>query len=117
MSPDVELKDKEKDKDTTKTNEKAPANKHSFFKLFSFATKLDLLMIAVASVMSATAGLTMLFFVVLFGNSIDSFNNPDPDRLYDKVTDLSSKMAIVGAVAFVVHSSMFFFLFKIFICC
>lgn len=107
---DVEMKGKGKGKedDKSKKEEKAPANKHSFFKLFSFASRLDILLICIAMVASSAAGLTMLLFVVLFGNSVDSFNNPDTTALYDKVTDLASKMAILGACAFVVHASMFF---------
>lgn len=36
---------------------------------------------------SSTAGIALPMFVVLFGNSIDSFNSGDLDYLYDEVRE------------------------------
>lgn len=42
-------------------------------------------MIICGAIASSAAGIALPMFVVLFGNSIDSFNNSDLDHLYDEV--------------------------------
>lgn len=90
------------------TEPKPEENKYSFFKLFSFATPLDLALICCGIITSAGAGTLLQLFVILFGNSIDAFNDPNVAKLYHKATDIASKMAIIGGAAFILHFSMLF---------
>ncbi|CAM8988079.1 unnamed protein product [Rhodiola kirilowii] len=69
----------------------------SFYKLFSFADRLDVALMVIGSVGAMINGLSQPFMTIVFGQMINSFANID--RVLDMVSEVSLKFVYLGIVA------------------
>ena len=69
----------------------------SFFKLFQFASKKDLILITIGAIASIINGAAMPLFSLLFGDVADGFGpNNTHEEIVDTAADLSLKLFLVG---------------------
>lgn len=59
--------------------------KVSFFKLFSFADKTDVVLMTVGTIAAMGNGLTQPLMTLIFGQLINAFGTTDPDHMVREV--------------------------------
>lgn len=78
---------------------KADKRKVSFLKLFSFADRLDVVLIVVGTISAMANGISQPLMTVIFGKLINSFGGSDP----------SDTVKVVSKVVFLQCFAVFFF--------
>jgi hypothetical protein len=70
----------------------APAKSVPFWRLFTYADKLDVLCIVIGMVGAVAMGVAMPLLTLLFGRLINAFgqNSTNPDELYNEVKKVRS---------------------------
>ncbi|KAF3456692.1 hypothetical protein FNV43_RR01346 [Rhamnella rubrinervis] len=76
-------------KQQTAAENNGEQQKVSFFKLFMFADKLDVVLMIVGTLGAAGNGASQPLMVVIFGQLIDSFGFSSPTSLMDKISKVS----------------------------
>ena len=61
-------------------------HKVSFLKLFTFADRLDMILMVVGTISAAANGVSQPLMTVIFGNLINSFGSSDPSHAIQEVS-------------------------------
>lgn len=83
MKKEKEREEKMEEKSTKKDG--GENQKVSFFKLFSFADKTDVALMAVGSIGAVANGVTQPLMTLIFGQLINAFGTTDPDHMVKEV--------------------------------
>jgi ATP-binding cassette subfamily B (MDR/TAP) protein 1 len=65
---------------------KADKQKVSFLKLFSFADRIDVILIVVGTISAMANGVSQPLMTVIFGKLINSFGSSDPSQAINQVS-------------------------------
>ena len=71
---------------TTERNDVVLEQKVSFYKLFTFADRLDVLLMVVGSICAVGNGLSQPLMTLIFGQLINSFGSSDQSHVIDEVS-------------------------------
>ncbi|GAB2299042.1 ATP-binding cassette sub- B member 9 [Dionaea muscipula] len=85
--------------DQRKKNKVMDAQKVAFYKLFSFADRLDAVLMAVGSVAAMANGITQPLMTLILGQVIDSFGSSDPSHVVHEVSKVSLKFLYLAVYA------------------
>ncbi|KAI9196870.1 hypothetical protein LWI28_027690 [Acer negundo] len=81
------------------SNEDDQNQKVSFYKLFTFADRLDVIMMIVGTLSAITGGLAQPLMSVIFGEIVDSFGTATPDNVVGVVSKASLKFVYLAIAA------------------
>lgn len=84
MKKQEERKETMEEEVLTKKND-GGNQKVSFFKLFSFADKTDVVLMTVGTIAAMGNGLTQPLMTLIFGQLINAFGTTDPDHMVREV--------------------------------
>ncbi|KAG6416716.1 hypothetical protein SASPL_124152 [Salvia splendens] len=76
--------------------EKKEDEKVPFYKLFSFADKLDILLIVVGAISAVGNGVSQPLMTLIFGELVDAFGGGDRSTVVHVVTKVSLKLVYLG---------------------
>ncbi|CAH2078705.1 unnamed protein product [Thlaspi arvense] len=98
---------KEEERDETMDEKSKMKNggenqKVSFFKLFSFADKTDVVLMTVGTISAVANGLTQPLMTLIFGQLINAFGTTDPDRMVKEVWKVAVQFIYLAVYACVV---------------
>ncbi|XVE88300.1 hypothetical protein DITRI_Ditri19aG0058900 [Diplodiscus trichospermus] len=82
-----------------KRNKKADDQKVPFYKLFSFADRLDIVLMIVGTIGAIANGLTQPLMSLIFGQLINSFGDTDPSHVVKEVSKIAVKFLYLGVYA------------------
>ncbi|MBA0779108.1 hypothetical protein Gotri_003389 [Gossypium trilobum] len=99
-----EAADKEEDKNKNNGSNKkkktsADDQKVPFYKLFSFADRLDMFLVTVGTIAAIANGLTQPFMTLIFGQMINSFSGADQFGVVKAVSKIAVKFVYLGVYA------------------
>ncbi|EOA15909.1 hypothetical protein CARUB_v10004001mg [Capsella rubella] len=92
----------EEEKLTKKKKNDGGNQKVSYFKLFSFADKTDLVLMAVGTIAAMCNGLTQPFMTLIFGQLINAFGTTDPDHMVREVWKVAVKFLYLAVYSCIV---------------
>ncbi|MBA0663484.1 hypothetical protein Goklo_003599, partial [Gossypium klotzschianum] len=100
----AEAADKEEDKNKNNGSNKkkktsADDQKVPFYKLFSFADRLDMFLVTVGTIAAIANGLTQPFMTLIFGQMINSFSGADQSGVVKAVSKIAVKFVYLGVYA------------------
>lgn len=72
-------------------NKKADDQKVPFYKLFTFADRLDIVLIIVGTIAAIANGLTQPIMTLIFGQLINSFGATTPSNVVKEVSKVKPK--------------------------
>jgi hypothetical protein len=84
-------------------------HKVSFLKLFTFADRLDVILMVVGTISAVANGVSQPLTTVIFGNLINSFGSSDPSQAIQEV----SKVCFLAIFCKVFFFFFFFFFFPL----
>ncbi|XWS12436.1 hypothetical protein CRYUN_Cryun37aG0088600 [Craigia yunnanensis] len=87
------------DNNNKKKNKKADDEKVPFYKLFSFADRLDLVLMIVGAIGAIGNGITQPLMTLIFGQLINSFGATDPSQVVKEVSKIAVKFLYLGVYA------------------
>ena len=76
---------KEEERDEKMEKNGGENQKVSFFKLFSFAYKTDVALMAIGTITAVANGVTQPLMTLIFGQLINAFGTTDPDHMVKEV--------------------------------
>jgi len=100
MKKEEERKERMEEKSSKKND--GGNQKVSFFKLFSFADKTDVVLMTVGTIAAAGNGLTQPFMTLIFGQLINAFGTTDPDHMVREVWKVAVKFIYLAVYSCVV---------------
>ncbi|XP_007025208.2 PREDICTED: ABC transporter B family member 9 [Theobroma cacao] len=80
-------------------NKKADDQKVPFYKLFTFADRLDIVLIIVGTIAAIANGLTQPIMTLIFGQLINSFGATTPSNVVKEVSKIAVKFLYLGIYA------------------
>lgn len=85
--------------DKKKKDKKADDQKVPFYKLFSFADRLDIVLVTVGAISAIANGMTQPLMTLIFGQLINSFGATDPSHVVKEVSKVALKFLYLGVYA------------------
>ncbi|XP_010439908.1 PREDICTED: ABC transporter B family member 9 [Camelina sativa] len=101
MEKEEERKETMEEEPTKKKND-GGNQKVSYFKLFSFAEKTDVVLMTVGTLAAMGNGLTQPLMTLIFGQLINSFGTTDPDHMVREVWKVAVKFLYLAVYSCVV---------------
>ncbi|KAL0890136.1 hypothetical protein Bca101_014119 [Brassica carinata] len=93
---------KEEERDETMKKNGGENQKVSFFKLFSFADKTDVALMAIGTISAVANGVTQPLMTLIFGQLINAFGTTDPDHMVKEVWKVAVQFIYLAVYSCVV---------------
>jgi ATP-binding cassette, subfamily B (MDR/TAP), member 1 len=98
-SSSLQVKDNEKKSDSPSKEKKKDLPSVPYYKLYRYASPLDIFLMVIASICAIGSGVTMPLFSVLFGNITNAINIADPTSFNSAVNQTSLNFLYLAIAA------------------